>query len=480
MGKASKRRTHGGRQAESAATRFARRDARLPLRAVLIALVLIGMAGAGAWFTSGLLMRVEPTGQPGVPALFTKVPDLPDTVGSLPAFERVVTESDRLLRQAIRSGASPDTIGEMAGRLGDLYQANTHGGLAEACYRLATDLTTDNPRWPYLLAYRLQERGEAETVTPLLERTVELEPSYAPAWLKLAENRFKQGEFDEARAAYERRLALTAGDPWALLGLARLAIEVGEWSQAESDLLGAIEAAPQFAALHRLLATVHEHYGQTDAGDASRQRANELGRFYAAPDPWVDGLIAQSFDVDWLLLNVSRYALLDPDLSRVFFDRARSLAPEDPDVYVVLHEHVETLEEARRALETAISLDNSHPMAHMRLGELLYRQGEHDQAVELLRRSIHLGADTADAHRYLGLALTALGRLDDALAALEQAVARAPGDADIHYSLAYALQRAGRQPDSTRELRRVLELDPGHELAARALAIGNSSKEREP
>ena len=57
---------------------------------------------------------------------------------------------------------------------------------------------------------------------------------------------------------------------------------------------------------------------------------------------------------------------------------------------------------------------------------------------------------------------------------------RAPGDADIHYSLAYALQRAGRQPDSTRELRRVLELDPGHELAARALAIGNSSKEREP
>jgi len=478
MVKAAKRRTHGGRQAGPAVIRLARRDARLPLRVLLIALVLIVMAGAVAWFTSRLLMRIEPPGRLTEPPLLTTVPDLPDTVGALPAFERAITEGDRLLRQSIRSGASPDTVGEMAGRLGNLYQANTHGELAEACYRLATDLTTDNPRWPYLLAYRLQERGETETVTPLLERTVELEPNYAPAWLKLAENRFKQGKFDEAKAAYERRLGLTAGDPWALLGLARLAIEVGEWSQAESHLLVAIEAAPQFAALHRLLATVHEHYGRTTAGGVSRQRANELGRFYAAPDPWVDGLIAQSFDVDWLLLNVSRYALLDADLSRLLFDRARSLAPEDPDVYVVLHEHVETLEEARRALETAISLDNSHPLAHMRLGELLYRQGEHDQAVELLGRSIHLGADTADAHRYMGLALTALGRLDDAVVALEQAVARAPGDADIHYSFAYVLQRAGRQFDSTRELRRVLELNPGHELAERALAISNSGNER--
>ncbi|MCS5688784.1 MAG: tetratricopeptide repeat protein [Acidimicrobiales bacterium] len=478
MVKVAKRRTHGGRQAGPTATRLARRDARLPLSVLLITLVLVVMAGAVAWFTSRLLMRVEAPGRLAEPALLTMVPDLPETVGALPDFERAVAEGDRLLRQAVRSGASPDTVGEMAGRLGNLYQANAHGELAEACYGLATDLTTDNPRWPYLLAYKLQERGEAETVTPLLERTVELEPNYSPAWLKLAENRFKQGKFDEARASYERRLALTAGDPWALLGLARLAIEVGEWSQAESHLLVAIEAAPQFAALHRLLATVHEHYGHTAAGDASRQRANELGRFYAAPDPWVDGLIAQSFDVDWLLLNVSRYALLDPDLSRLLFDRARSLAPEDPDVYVVLHEHVETLEEARRALETAISLDNSHPLAHMRLGELLYRQGEYNQAVELLNRSIHLGADTADAHRYLGLALTALGRLEDAVVALEQAVARAPGDADIHYSFAYVLQRAGRQSDSTRELRRVLELNPGHELAERALAVGNASNER--
>ena len=469
MGKTAKRRARA-RQVQPTLPRSASWATVWPMRAFLMGAVLLSVGGAAAWSTSRLLTRVTPTPALAEPTLLTAVPDPPDMAGAPLAFGQAVTEGDRLLRQAIRAGAMPETVAEMAGRLGDLYQANTHGDLAEACYRLASGLDTDNPRWLFLLAFRLQERGEAEAVTPFLERTVELAPGYAPAWLKLAENRFKQGAFEEARTAYKRRLALTAGDPWAVLGLARLAIELGEWGDAESHLLGAIDAAPEFAALHRLLATVHEHYGRTVAGEASRRRANELGRFYAAPDPWVDGLIAQSFDVDWLLLNISRYALLAPDFSQTLFDRARNLAPQNADVYVALHEHVETLDEARRALEMAISFDDSHPTAHARLGELLYRQGEHDHAVKLLRRAVGLGVDTPSAHRYLGLALAELGRFDEAIVELEQAVARAPGVADIRYSFAYALQRAGRRADAIRELRRVLELRPGDELATNAIA----------
>ena len=472
MGKASKRRAQvrpSARTPPPNARGTVGPSARLVLKGG--ALLLLGVAAA--WSTSRLLTRAGPTpvgSATGAASLMTAVPDPPDTVDALPGFGQAVAEADRLLREAIRGDAPPETVGEMAGRLGNVYQANTHGALAETCYALASDLDADNPRWVYLLAFRLQERGEATAVTPLLERTVALDPAYVPAWLKLAENRFKQGDLEPARAAYDRRLALLPGDPWAELGLARLAIESDDWAEAESRLEGAIATAPEFAALHRLLAAVHAHAGRPEAEAEARRRANALGRFYTAPDPWVDNLIAQSFDVDWLLLNVSRYALLDADLSRTLFDRARALAPEHPDVYVVLGEHVETLDEARRAFETALSFDPSHPTALARLGELLARQGDHARAVDLLRRALEVGAETANVFQFLGLSLSELGQLDDALAALEEAVARAPSNADVHYSLAYLLQRAGRRDEAAAELRRVLELRPGDELASRALA----------
>tara|TARA_B100000315_G_scaffold152769_1_gene141534 strand:- start:1152 stop:2573 length:1422 start_codon:yes stop_codon:yes gene_type:complete len=468
MGKASKRRAQARTPSPNARRTIGPR-ARLALKGG--ALLLLGVAAA--WSTSRLLTRVDKTPAGSAPAAASRlaaVPEPPETVDALPGFGQAVSEADRLLRQAIRAEAPPETVGEMAGRLGNLYQANTYGALAEAGYTLASDLDPDNPQWAYLLAFRLQERGETTPVTPLLEHTVALDPGYAPAWLKLAENRFKQGAFEPARAAYDRRLALLPGDPWAALGLARLAIESGDWAEAESRLEGAIATAPEFAALHRLLAAVHAHAGHPEAEAEARRRANALGRFYAAPDPWVDSLIAQSFDVDWLLLNVSRYALLDADLSRTLFDRARALAPENPDVYVVLGEHVETLDEARRAFELALSFDPSHPTALARLGELLARQGDHARAVDLLERALEVGAETASVFQFLGLALSELGRLDDAMRALEEAVARAPHNADVHYSRAYLLQRAGRLDEAAAALRRVLELRPGDELASRALA----------
>ena len=229
---------------------------------------------------------------------------------------QAVAEADRALRQAVAADAPAETIGELAGRLGDVYQANTFSARADACYRLAAELDGANPRWPYFLAHLRQERGEVEAVTPLLERTLELDPAYAPAWLRLGDNQFKLGQAVAARRAYERRLNLVAGDPWAQLGLARLEIERSNWELAESHLT----SAPEFGPAQRLLASVHDHYGRPGPAAESRRRADALGPFHPAPDPWIDALLTQSFDVDWLLFHVSRYAFIDPDLTRTLFD----------------------------------------------------------------------------------------------------------------------------------------------------------------
>ena len=444
----------------------AKRFARLAL--ALVALVAVG--GIAAWGSSWLLGRVPAVPDRSELPLLATIPALPDPTGAPPRLTQALTEADRGLRQAARAGAPPETIGGLAGRLGDLYQANTFGLRAAACYRLASDLDPGNPRWPYLLAHLGQERGEVETVTPLLQRTVELDSTYAPAWLRLADNQFKQGRFDTARLAYETRLGLVAGDPWARLGLARLEIESANWDRAEARLAEAIGGAPEFGSAHRLLAAVHAHFGRSGAAAAARRQADGLDRYHAAPDPWVDGLLAQSFDVEWLLFNVSRYAYIDPELTRRLFERARSLAPRSAEVYVVLGAHVGTIEEARGAFEMAVSLDPEHGTAHARLGEALYRLGEPDRALDLLRRAVDLGVTTANVFRFLGLALEAAGRFDAAVAALEQAVARAPEGVNERYTLASVLRAAGRPEDAARELRRVLVLRPDHAQAEQDLA----------
>ena len=469
MGKGRRRRTTGDRREGSRpAPPLAAIRARL---GALAALVAVG--GTAAWGSVWLLGRVPTVPVPSEhsePPLIGTIPTLPDPGGVPSGLTQALAEADRGLRQAVRAGAAPETIGELAGRLGDLYQSNTYWQRAAAGYRLASDLDPGNPRWPYLLAHLLQERGETERVTPLLERTVEVDATYAPAWLRLGDNLFKQGRFDRARAAYEVRLGLVAGDPWARLGLVRLEIESENWDRAEARLTAALGGAPEFGPAHRLLAAVHDHFGRPTAAAAARRRADELGRYRAAPDPWVDELIVQSFDVEWLLYNVSRYAYIDPEMTRRLFERARGLAPRNPDVYVVLGEHVGTIEEARGAYEMAVSLDPEHGTAHARLGEALYRLGEPGRALDLLQRAVDLGTVTANAHHYLGLALAAAGRFEEALPELEEAVALAREGVNERYSLASVLRAAGRPEEASRELRRVLELRPDHAQAEQDLA----------
>ena len=214
----------------------------ITLGALVILAVLV------VWGTSHLISSADQ-----VERQFVSVPDLPAPSEMPSALVPVLTAADQALRRSVAESADPGTIAQAAGRLGQLYQANNYGENAALCYELAMTQDAENPRWSYLLAVLRQERGENTSVTELLERTVDLAPEYAPAWLKLADNQFKQGLFDQARASYERRLVLSVGDPYASLGLARSALARSEWELAERYLERVTEADAFAAICTRLL-----------------------------------------------------------------------------------------------------------------------------------------------------------------------------------------------------------------------------------
>ena len=361
-------------------------------------------------------------------------------------------------------------VGRAAGRLGELYQANLDGVRAAQCYELALTRDAENPRWTYLLALVRQERGESESVTALLEQTVQLAPEYSPAWLKLADNQFKRGLDARARVSYDRRLALSPDDPYARFGLARLALARSEWEVAERHLERAA-AGESFDAVYRLLASVYAQLGRSPQQQVALARAEDARRFASAADPWFDELLEQSHDVPWLLLNVSRYASAwQAPIAQRILERARRLDPDNPEVYVAFGRYASDVTQARAALETAVSLAPDHAAAHVSLGEMLLRENRPRDAEVVLRKAIALEADLAAAHKNLGLAVAAAGRFPEALAHVRRAQALSPNTVSFHYALATILRQAGRRVEAAQEFRRILQRWPSHEGAAQALA----------
>ena len=436
---------------------------RWPVGALAVG-VLAVLASAAAWGTSRLLSPDAPVER----SARVTLPDLPERMPA--SLVPVLTQADAALRRAIAEDAGAAAVGRAAGRLGQLYQANLDGVRAAQCYDLALTRVADNPRWTYLLALVRQEHGESASVTELLERTVELAPEYSPAWLKLADNQFKQGLADRARLSYDRRLELSPDDPYARLGLARLALDRSEWEVAERHL-SRVSAGEAFDAVYRLLASVHAHFGRSRRQQDALARAEAAPRFAPAPDPWFDELVRQSHDVAWLLLNVSRYASAGqgPTAQRIL-ERARRLAPNDPEVYVAFGRYTADLTQARQALEKAVALAPDHAAAHVSLGEMLLRENRPRDAEVVLRKAIAIDPDVAAAHKNLGLAVAAAGRFQEALEHARRARAISPNTVSLHYALASILRQAGRRDEARQEFRRILERWPSHPGATQALA----------
>ena len=432
----------------------------------LLAAVALAMLAAGtAWGVSLVTARGART------AVLARLAVLPDLSAKPVAMRRALDAADRAARQAARGDAAVDT-GRAAGALGRLYHANAYGAHAAQSYQVAMELDTDNPRWPYYLAVLRQEKGDTASATQLLERAVALAPGYAPAWLRLADTRFKQGHTERARAGYQRRLDLSPGDPYAHLGLARVALAASGWDSAETHLRSAIATDPSFDPAHRLLASVHEHFGRSQEMSAALARADDGARFAAAPDPWVDRLLDECFDVEWLLLHVSKYAYAaGGHIAQTLIDRAMMLGGDNPEVYLVFGQYARSPAEARQAYETAIALDPEHADAHALLGEALVMMNEPTQAEPVLRTALALGATTASTYKNLGLTLAATGRFDEAIEYIEQALARQPESVAAQYSRASILRTAGRTEEARLQYQKLLAQRPSHAAAAAGLDV---------
>jgi tetratricopeptide (TPR) repeat protein len=286
--------------------------------------------------------------------------------------------------------------------------------------------TTDLPAAELLTtvpaAYRTYVEGERAALERLdypsaaarWEESVEADPSFAFAWLRLWESRMLLNEAASAEAALDRALDLLYRLPERI----RYPVKALAAWLVDRDLDRAI--------------VTNEAWAELYPDDVDAQLG--LAGFYAVQGRWRDAIARRErvLELDpgrveqWLAIGSLRRSLGEYDEALAAFRRYADAAPESPDAYVAvgdLHRRLGDVAEARQAFNRALAIDPGDVGALVRMAFLHADLGEFDDAEAGFAESLEAGTTPDERAAALGALqryATFRGRMDEAFAYLRR------------------------------------------------------------
>jgi HemY protein len=368
------------------------------------------------------------------------------------------------LTVAQQKATSDRTAPPAVADLGRLYQANHFPKEAEACWRWLTAEEPDTARWHYCLSSLLQSDGRFEEAANELERVVQQEPRYSPAWLELGQLKIRSSDVGGARKAFEERLTLLSNDPYAMLGLARIELLEGDRAAARRRLEAILHDHPGFSSAHNLYAEILSAAGENEAADRERWQGRIAGRFREAEDPWLDELRESCFDPSQLAVWGSiDFQAKFGDRGKHLFERAIEVAPENPIGYESMGQWYLENNDLVAALKTftkAIQLTRPSLGLFVNLAETFRRMKQPAETLRAVQRGLAIIPEASELYYELGVAYDDLNQPDDAVAAYERAIARSPNAAAAHVNLAVILLKRKRDDEAIDHLKQALTAQP--------------------
>jgi TolB-like protein/DNA-binding winged helix-turn-helix (wHTH) protein/Tfp pilus assembly protein PilF len=151
---------------------------------------------------------------------------------------------------------------------------------------------------------------ELKSAAAYFQKAIDQDPSFAPAYIRLAETYDWENEMGspskvmpKEKAVAEKALSLDPNLSDAHLALARVAFSYEwDWAATEKEVTRALELNPSNAKAHELLGDYLEAMGHLNEGLEEQQRAQELDP-HAVPDHLSNGFYrARQYDrgIDWL------------------------------------------------------------------------------------------------------------------------------------------------------------------------------------
>ncbi len=266
----------------------------------------------------------------------------------------------------------------------------------------------------------------------------------------------ERNDRDQAEKLYRSAVASDADDWEAHFALGRLLGRKGQYAEAETELVRAIQLDPSNSALHSDLGTILAH-------DRSRQEEaeKELRKgIELSPDSGDAHLDLARF------LEVSGGRV---DEAEAEFRKAIELNCGLDDARVglgnLLIAQRNSYDEADKQFRKALTTNPKNAAAHVGVAMVymqLYRnfQGAEDE----LRKALRLNPNDPVAHDQLGLLLsTGFERYDEARQEFEKAIKLDPASARPHYHLGRLLvDRQKAYGEAMQEFQKALAADPGN------------------
>jgi tetratricopeptide (TPR) repeat protein len=474
----------------------------------MIAVAVVVVGGAAAF----LVVRARtsaPSAAPGPAAVAptAELPD-PDTSRMQPRVRAVVEEA----RAAVV--ARPDEATAWA-RYGGVLDAHGLFAEAEACYRQTLALAPEDFTAHYLVAIVAEMRGgDPEETIALFRRASELEPEFPPVFYRLGEALARQGRLEEASSAFRRAIELEAALAVAHRGLGQVLVQLGEAETAIDHLRTAEALTPGDVAVYTALAQAYTQLGDADQAETFADRARTAGSTLTLPDPIRFGVRALSVSSE-VCLERGQEAMRSGDFDAAIrdFTIVAETRPDDVEIQNLLgraYANKRAYDDARRHLERALEIDETHAPSHFALSHIHRNSGRPAEALHHLERASELrpfnatyatklasllavldhaeeaiaayeqaaalGALPARDQRAWAETLVRLERYDEALAQYEVLIGIQPENTDAYFAMGLIHERAGRVDEARASYAIAARLDPAHAAARRLVELDGGAE----
>lgn len=289
-----------------------------------------------------------------------------------------------------------------------------------------------------------------EAAIPPLQKFIAEKPEVAYAHFQLAYAYTALKRSDEARAEYERAMALDPKMPEAPLNLGILLLEKDPGS-AVPPLRKAVDLLPSQSRPRLLLGAAQER-----AGD-----------FAGAAESFEGALRLDPRDAEALMRLGSLYLHLQrPADAEARFRSVLEIQPQSAAAALKLAESLDAQnkEEAAEAYHNYLELQPSDSAARGRLVHLLLQQQQYDAALAELDRADAGKAPSLDLLRQRADIQIAQKKFDDAILTLQQAIKLSPRNAELLGGLGRIYLQQREFPAAERELKAALQIEPNNSV----------------
>ncbi|MCY2989503.1 MAG: tetratricopeptide repeat protein [Planctomycetota bacterium] len=286
------------------------------------------------------------------------------------------------------------------------------------------------------LAQLSVQKGNHERAAEYFQRAMELEPESLDVLVEYAEALKTLGRWDAAANVLGKTLEVDSRCVPALVLLGEVQAQRKEYEQARKTLEGALQIDPDCANACYVLAKAYGQLGQTEQSKRCLERFRTLRAKH-------DQVYRDSLKVADGAGQVKRHlAEICVSASRVY----------------LFHNDSATAEEL---LRRASKIDPAFVESCQALARLFERQGRTEEALATWRELLRQFPSNVAGHVAFGSLCAQLGRFEDAQEAFQQAVALVPRRAEPHAALAAVYLQRGQNLGEAKVLAlRAVDLEP--------------------